>query len=207
VVLDPTAKKLIALCKNDAATGGKSGRVAFAPGATTIEPVDLSYAQIGSVALAGGGGYWVVASDIRAGQPTGANGLADVHLLHVPSAATPTPDHDLVLASDGQNDRAPHLAAYGNGQFLAAWESSTTTGDFPQSDSKRQMFVQVVDGTTGGAPAASTTTSAGPLKVTPNVLGSRYQDFRAYPDGSVAYPAPGSGATKLKILRVLGCSG
>lgn len=35
--------------------------------------------------------------------------------------------------------------------------------------------------------------------------GSRYQDFRAFPDGSVAYPAPGSSATKVKILRMLGC--
>ena len=42
--------------------------------------------------------------------------------------------------------------------------------------------------------------------LSPNVLGSRYQDFRAFPDGSVAYPAPGSTATKLKILRVLPCS-
>jgi len=46
-----------------------------------------------------------------------------------------------------------------------------------------------------------------PLAVSPNVLGSRYQDFRAYPDGSVAYPAPGSSSTSIKILRVLGCSG
>jgi hypothetical protein len=38
-----------------------------------------------------------------------------------------------------------------------------------------------------------------------NVLGSRYQDFRAFPDGSVAYPAPSTG-TKIKILRVLPCS-
>jgi hypothetical protein len=207
VTWDPAAKTFISVCKNDAATGGKSGRVAFAPNATTITPVDLDYSQIGNVALAGGGGYWIVSSDIRAGQPTGANGLADIHLLHVPSTTTPTPDKDILLVSDGQNDRAPHLAAYGGGQFLAAWESSTTTGDFPQNDAKRQMFVQVIDGTTGAAPAGASTTSAGPVKVTPNVLGSRYQDFRAYPDGSVAYPAPGSAATKIKILRVLGCSG
>ena len=43
--------------------------------------------------------------------------------------------------------------------------------------------------------------------LSPNVLGSRYQDFRTYPDGSVAYPAPGSSGTKIKILRVMGCSG
>jgi hypothetical protein len=55
-------------------------------------------------------------------------------------------------------------------------------------------------------PAGSTAASAGPLRLTPNVLGSRYQDFRAYPDGSVAYPAPGSSGTKINILRVLGCN-
>jgi len=68
------------------------------------------------------------------------------------------------------------------------------------------MYIQILDATSGAAPAGSTTTSAGPLKLTPNVLGSRYQDFRAYPDGSAAYPAPGSAATKIKILRVLSCS-
>jgi hypothetical protein len=55
-------------------------------------------------------------------------------------------------------------------------------------------------------PAGATTASAGPLKLSPNVLGSRYQDFRAYPDGSAAYPAPGSSNTKIKILRVLPCN-
>jgi hypothetical protein len=68
------------------------------------------------------------------------------------------------------------------------------------------MWVQVLDATTGMPPAGSTATSVGPLKLSPNVLGSRYQDFRAYPDGSVAYPAPGSSNTKIKILRVLGCN-
>ena len=61
--------------------------------------------------------------------------------------------------------------------------------------------------TTSTAPSARGRCSAGPWMLSPNVLGSRYQDFRTYPDGSVAYPAPGSSATKIKILRVLGCSG
>ena len=64
----------------------------------------------------------------------------------------------------------------------------------------------MLDATTGMPPAGTTTASAGPLKLTPNVLGSRYQDFRAYADGSVAYPAPGSSGTKIKILRVLPCN-
>jgi len=29
--------------------------------------------------------------------------------------------------------------------------------------------------------------------------------MKAFPDGSVAYPAPGSSASKIKILRVLPC--
>jgi len=205
VVWDPAAKAFIPVCKNDAAAGSKSGRIAFAPGAKTIFPVDLSYSQLGSVALAAEGGYWVATSDIRPGQPAGANGLADIHLLHVPGTSTPTPDQDILLISDGANDRAPHLAPYGGGQLLAAWESSTTAGDFPQTDAKRQLFVQVLDAATAAPPAGATPDAAGPVKVTPNVLGSRYQDFRAFPDGSVAYPAPGSSGTKVKILRVLGC--
>jgi len=39
--------------------------------------------------------------------------------------------------------------------------------------------------------------------LTPNILGGRYQDFRVFPDGSLASPAPGSTATKIKILRNL----
>jgi hypothetical protein len=202
---DPTAGKFVTVCKNDAPTGGKSGRIAFAPATTTIYPIDLSYSNLGSVLPAGGSGYWVVASDARAGQTANSNGLADVHLLHVPSLTTPTPDKDLKVVSDTENDRAPHLVAYGGSQMVSAWEESTTTGDLAQNDANRKMYVQVLDRTTGAAPSGSTTTSAGPLNV--QVLGSRYQDFRPYPDGSVAYPAPGSSGTKIKILRILGCSG
>jgi hypothetical protein len=206
VVYDPTAKKFVAVCKNDAPTGSKSGRLAFAPNTTTIYPVDLNYDQLGTVMMAGGGGYWLFASDIRSGQPAMMDGLADIHLLHVPSTSAPTPNQDITLVSDGLNDRAPHLAAYGTGQMVAAWETSTAKGDFSQNAAGRQMWVQIVDATTGMPPAGSTTASAGPLKLSPNVLGSRYQDFRAYPDGSAAYPAPGSSGTKIKILRVLPCN-
>ena len=209
VAWDPTGKKFVAVCKNDAPTGSKSGKVAFAPNATAIDPVDLNYSNFGNVMMAGGGGYWVITSDIRAGQTANSNGLADVHLLHVAgtSGSAATPDKDLMAVSDTENDRAPHLAAYGTGQLLMAWEESTVTGDLSQGDKNRQMWIQILDATTGAAPAGSSATSAGPLKLSPNVLGSRYQDFRAFPDGSVAYPAPGSSATKIKIMRVLGCSG
>ena len=161
VVWDPTGKKFVTVCKNDAPTGGKSGRIAFAPNTTTIYPVDLNYSNLGSVMLAGGGGYWIVTSDIRAGQTANADGLADVHLLHVAGTSAPTPDKDLTMASDSNNDRAPHLAGYGANMVLAAWEESTVTGDLAQKDSKRQMYLQVLDITTGTAPAGSTSASAG----------------------------------------------
>ena len=46
VAYDPTAKKFVSVCKNDAMTGSKSGRIAFAPNTTTIYPVDLSYSNL-----------------------------------------------------------------------------------------------------------------------------------------------------------------
>ena len=127
-------------------------------------------------------------------------------MLRVASTSSPMQNQDITLVSDGLNDRAPHLAAYGSGNLVAAWETSTATGDFSQTAAGRQMWLQVLDATTGMPPAGATAASAGPLKLSPNVLGSRYQDFRAYPDGSVVYPAPGSSGTKIKILRVLPCS-
>ncbi len=206
VAWDGAGKKFVSVCKNDAATGGKSGRLAFAPGTTTIYPVDLNYSNLGNVMMAAGGGYWIISSDIRPGQPVAANGLADIHLLHVAATNTPTPDRDLTLVSPATNARAPHLAGYGAGQMLAAWEESTAAGDLAQNAAGRQMYLQILDATTGAAPAGASTANGGPLKLTPNVLGSRYQDFRSYPDGSVVYPAPGSSGTKLKILRIMGCS-
>jgi len=205
VVWDPAAKKFVGVCKNDAMTGDKSGKVAFAPSAAAIDPVDLSYSDLGSILLAPAGGYWVVTSDIRSGQTPNSNGLADVHLLHAPSTGAPAFDHDLLAASDAQNDRAPHLVVYGQGQMLLAWEESTATGDLAQNAPGRQMWLQLLDATTGMPPSGASADAAGPLKLSPNVLGSRYQDFRSYPDGSVAYPAPGSSNTKIKVLRVLSC--
>jgi hypothetical protein len=202
ILWDAVAGRFVTVCKNDAPTGGKSGRLAFAPNVDTVDPVDLYYSDFGSVVAATGGGYWLATSDIRSGQTPDTSGLADIHLLHVPSASSPTPDKDIALASDpGLNDRGPHLAPYGTNRILAAWETSTQPGDLSTGDPSRKMFVQALDATTGAAQGS-------PFDVTsiPNgVTGSRYQDFRFYGDGSVAYVAPGSGPTKLRILRVAPC--
>ena len=163
VAWDPTARKFVAVCKNDAATGSKSGRLAFAPG-TTILPVDLNYNQLGTVMMAGGGGYWMIDSDIRTGQPPNANGLADIHLLHVASTSSPTPNQDITLVSDGLNDRAPHLAAYGSqpdggrvgdvdrdGRLLADRRGPPDVAPDPRRDVRH-------------AAAGATAASAGPLQ-------------------------------------------
>ncbi len=195
IVWDPKASKFVTVCKNDAPTGGKSGRLAFAPATTTIYPLDLYYSNMGNITLGGGGGYWLTTSDIRAGQTANTDGLADVHLLHF---TTGTPDKDLTLASDaGLNDRAPHLAQYGASHLLASWDSSTAVGDLTPTSANRKMYVQVLDSTSGAA-----VSSAIQVAITNN----RYQEMKPYPDGSVAYPGLGSAKSKVKILRVLPCN-
>lgn len=189
VVWDPGAMSFVTVCKTD-----NNNRIAFAPKITTIYPVDLAYSNLGNIALAEGGGYWLTASNIRQGEPANADGLADVHLLHF---STGTADKDIMLASDaGMNDRAPHLASYGKSQLLAAWETSTAKGDLAPNDGNRKLVMQALDAATGAAMGA-------PVPV--SVAGNRYQDLRSFPDGSVAYAARGSSNTKIKILRVLPC--
>lgn len=189
----------VPVCNNDAPTNGKSGKTAFAPSRTTIYAVDEMNTELGSVLPAGGGGYWIVVTDLRSGQTAGNPGLDDVHLLHATTGAS---DKDIMLASDsGLNDRNPHLAAFGKNRMIAAWETSTTQapqgGHLAQNDTSRKLYVQALDSTSGA-------TQGAPYNIA-GVVGSRYQDFRAYPDGSVAYAAPGSASTKIKIIRVSPC--
>ena len=69
--------------------------------------------------------------------------------------------------------------------MLLAWESGTT------------MAAQVRSASDGSAVGAQ-------LDI--GVADHRYQDFKAFPDGSVAYPARGSTARSLRIARVLPCN-
>ena len=112
---------------------------------------------------------------------------------------TSTADRQVAIAnSTTYNERAPHLVNYGKTNLLAAWEQSTTKGDLVYGATTRSFYVQVLDSTTGSALS---------LPISVAIKGNRYQDFRSFPDGSVAYAAPGSTATKIKILRVMPCSG
>jgi hypothetical protein len=76
----------------------------------------------------------------------------------------------------------PHLVSYGSGRMLLAWAAGSS------------MAAQVFDAGSGR--------SVGD-RFTVNVRDHNYQAFKAYPDGSVAYPAAGSGATSIRIARVM----
>ncbi len=192
--------KFVMVCKNDAPTGGKSGQIAFAPNITTIYPIDLYYDAMGDIVTGAGGGYWLTASDIRTGQTANTDGLADTHLLHFTTGA---PDQNIMLASvTGTNDRAPHLAKYGS-NMLAAWEQATAVGDLAYKSTGRTMYLQVLNNSTGAAISTPITVPSGTAANA--VYGNRYQSFKTFPDGSVAYPSAGSTGTKLKVLRIMPC--
>lgn len=190
IAWDPRSSHFVTVCKTD-----NNNRITFAPSMqVTIYPVDLWYSNLGDLALATSGGYWLTTSNIRSGQPSNTNGLADVHLLHFSSGAA---DKDVTLASEaGLNNRAPNLATYGAKYLLATWETSPATGDLAANDRNRTLYMQVRDGTTGAA-------VSGPIRVA--AKGNRYHPMRAFPDGSVAFASAGTSAASIKIVRVLPC--
>jgi hypothetical protein len=194
VIWDAAANRFAAVCKTD-----NNNRIMFNVRAE-VRKVDLFYSNLGNL-VTGGAGYWLTTSDIEPGQTAAADGDADVHLLNFSVATngnTATLANDIVLSGAvGVNERAPHLAAYGSDKLLAAWETTSKKGDIARTDATRKLFIQVLSRATGAVDGPA-------LNVA--VLGNRYQDFVAFPDGSVAFLAPGSTATKIKILRVLPCN-
>ncbi len=83
------------------------------------------------------------------------------------------------------------------------WEQASATGDLVYKSTGRTMYLQVLDNGTG---AAISTPFAVPSGTAANaVYGNRYQAFKSFPDGSVAYPSAGSTSTKLKVLRIMPC--
>ncbi|MFC4066684.1 hypothetical protein [Actinoplanes subglobosus] len=84
--------------------------------------------------------------------------------------------------STGAGSQHPHLASYGSGRMLLSWQSGS------------QIAAQVYDAGTGKAVGS---------KLTIAVKDHSYQAFKAYADGSVAYPAAGTSTSAIKIARVL----
>lgn len=118
----------------------------------------------GDLVLAGAEGYWTVWS--QGGQ---------VRLEHFTNGPSNTTIRTAAKSSH------PHLAAYGAGRMLLAWESGSA------------MAAQVFDAA-GGETLGN--------QFTLDVKDHSYQAFKAYPDGSAAYPASG-GNTSIRIARVM----
>jgi hypothetical protein len=194
IVYDASAKKFVPICETDA-----SNQLLIAPpaytGSKAIYTIDMqreigNYSDIGNVVVGTQGGYWITVSKSRAS----AAGMADVHLLHFTTGA---PDKDLIISNDSMlNCRSNHLAKYGSSRLLAAWETASAANDFSSFTTGRKFYVQTYSAATGEA-------EGGPYQV--DVNGNRYNEFRDYPDGSVAYPTLGSASTKIKIMRILPC--
>ena len=72
------------------------------------------------------------------------------------------------------------------------------------SEGDRVYYLGRITGTQT-APFFQVPASGKKVNVT-GIIGNRYQDFRGYPDGSVAYAAPGSTSTRIKIVRVPPCA-
>ncbi len=124
------------------------------------------------------------------------DGLADVHLIHFSTGAE---DKDVVLASDDAlNDRAPHSRR-------TAPTICSPPGKPRRKPAIWRRTMRIESFTCRRAIARPATPSAMVVQVM--AKGNRYQEFIGFPDGSVAYPAPGSSATKLEIVRVLPCGG
>jgi hypothetical protein len=98
-------------------------------------------------------------------------------------------DHFTDAASDKSITDAgasshPHLVSYGTENMLLAWEQGSG------------MTAQIRSAGTGDPVGA---------EFTIDVPDHDFQAFKAYSDGSVAYPAAGSSDTKIRIARVMPC--
>jgi hypothetical protein len=102
-----------------------------------------------------------------------------LHLLHFTDALH---DRDLPLA----NADFSHLVAYGPDHLIASWESGAS------------IAAEVRDAQSGALVGS---------RFTIDVPDHRYQAFKAFPDGSVAYPAQGASSRSIRVARVLPCAG
>jgi hypothetical protein len=102
-----------------------------------------------------------------------------VRLEHFSDGASDT------TVTPGASSSHPHLVSFGASKMLLAWESGGS------------VAAQVLDSGTGENVGQTFTI---------NVKDHNYQAFKAYPDGSVAYPAAGSSNTSIRVARVLPCS-
>jgi hypothetical protein len=103
-----------------------------------------------------------------------------IRLAHFTTGAA---DTEVTNAGSAVN---PHLVTFGTGKMLLAWGSGAST------------TAQIRDSGATAATIGSTFTIG--------VNDHNFQAYKAYSDGSVAYPASGTNSTSIKIARVLPCN-
>ncbi|ETO81848.1 hypothetical protein F444_03918 [Phytophthora nicotianae P1976] len=187
ITYDSRKKGYASICKTD------SNNRIMPPNdwGTTIYPVDLAAANLGDIVPdsdASSKKYWATVSN-------GNGDNAKVHLIHF--AINAAADDDITLGGTDANERAPHLAAIGDGGMLAMWEGSSSGGDLAEGGA-RTIYAQVLDASTGKAVSSKVT-------VDKSVVGNRYQALKSFPDGSVAYLSKGTTDTTIQVVRFLGC--
>ncbi|KAG2785953.1 hypothetical protein PC129_g17993 [Phytophthora cactorum] len=158
---------------------------------TTIYPVDLGAANLGDIVPdsdASSKKYWATVSN-------GEGDNAKVHLIHF--AINAAANDDITLGGTDANERAPHLAAIGDGGLLAMWEGSSSGGDLAEGGA-RTIYAQILDASTGKTISSKVT-------VDKSVVGNRYQALKSFPDGSVAYLSKGTTDTSVQVVRFFGC--
>ncbi|KAG6616076.1 Avr1b-1 Avirulence-like protein [Phytophthora cinnamomi] len=162
----------------------------------TIYPVDLDAANLGDIVPDSDSSskkYWATVSNSTSDSD---EDNARVHLIHFSMDAEAT--DDIVLGGTDANERAPHLAAIGDGGLLAMWEGSSTSGDLEYESSGRTIYAQVRDASSGAAISEKVTVDS-------SVIGNRYQALKSFPDGSVAYLSMGKTSTSVQVVRFFGC--
>ena len=203
VIWDPTAKKYVAICENDAPTGGLSGRIAIAPNTTTTSTPKTSPTR--------------TLGNVLAIRPR--RRLLGHHHQHArrcrPPRRRPSPTSCSCTSRPARPARQHHRRQRlgpqrprASPRLASAITACSPRGRrrprpaiFSRATLPRKLYVQALNASTG-APEGTH------FNASPGVLGSRYQDFRSFPDGSVAYPSPSSTAaanTKIKIARVMPC--
>eukprot|EP00644_Phytophthora_capsici_P019202 jgi/Phyca11/531396/estExt2_fgenesh1_pm.C_PHYCAscaffold_1700001 len=185
ITYDSRKKGYASICKTD------SNNRIMPPNdwGTTIYPVDLAAANLGDIVPSGESSkYWATVSN-------GEGDNAKVHLIQF--AINAAASEDITLGGTDANERAPHLAAIGDGGLLAMWEGSSSGGDLAEGGS-RTIYAQVLDASTGKSVSSK-------VNVDKSVVGNRYQALKSFPDGSVAYLSKGTTDTSVQVVRFYGC--
>lgn len=114
----------------------------------------------------------------REGYWTAYTQAGSIHLVHFTDSGP-----DATVDNAGSADHAK-LVSYGERHMLLAWESGSG------------MSAKVLDSASGATVGS---------EFSIDVEDHNYHAFKAFPDGSAAYPAVGSNNRSIRIARVMPC--